>query len=68
MNNIIQYKGYIGTVEFSEEDGLLFGKVLGLRALLSYEGDTVQSLIEDFHAVVDDYLALREEGTYVSAR
>ncbi len=64
MNNIIQYKGYIGTVEFSEEDGLLFGKVLGIRALLSYEGDTVQSLIEDFHAVIDDYLALcEEEGT-----
>ena len=28
MNNTIQYKGYVGSVEFSEEDNLFFGKVL----------------------------------------
>ena len=38
MNNTMQYKGYVGSVEFSEADGLFFGKVLGIRALISYEG------------------------------
>ena len=27
MNNTIQYKGYVGSVEFSEEDGIFYGKV-----------------------------------------
>ena len=39
MNNTIQYKGYVGSVEFSEEDGIFYGKVLGIRSLISYEGD-----------------------------
>ena len=38
MSNTIEYKGYVGSVEFSEEDGLFFGKVMGVRALISYEG------------------------------
>ena len=40
MNNTMEYKGYVGSVEFSEEDGLFYGKVMGIRALLSYEGMT----------------------------
>ena len=63
MNNTIQYKGYLGSVEFSEEDGIFYGKVMGIRSLISYEGTTAQELIDDFHTAVDDYLALcAEEG------
>ena len=61
MNNTLEYRGYIGSVEFSEEDSLFFGKVLGIRALISYEGENAQDLVEDFHGAVDDYLALCEE-------
>ena len=56
MNNTIEYKGYIGSVEFSEADQILFGKVQGIRSLISYEGNTVSELLEDFHGAVDDYL------------
>ena len=43
---------------------MLFGKVQGIRSLISYEGTTVQELLDDFHGAVDDYLALcAEEGT-----
>ena len=63
MNNTMEYKGYVGSVEFSETDQLLFGKVQGIRSLISYEGTTVSELIEDFHGAVDDYLELcSEEG------
>ena len=57
----MEYKDYIGSVEFSEKDGLFFGKVQGIRSLISYEGATASELIEDFHGAVDDYLALCEE-------
>ena len=61
MNNIIRYKGYVGSVEFSENDGVFFGKVQGIRSLISYEGTDAKELISDFHGAVDDYLALCEE-------
>ena len=48
MNNTMEYKGYVGSVEFSEEDGLFYGKVMGIRALISYEGTTAHELIDDF--------------------
>ena len=60
MNNTMQYKGYVGSVEFSEADGLFFGKVLGIRALISYEGTNAAELVADFHDAVDDYLSLCE--------
>ena len=56
----MQYKGYVGSVEFSEADGLFFGKVLGIRALISYEGTNAAELVADFHGAVDDYLSLCE--------
>ena len=65
MKNTMEYKGYVGSVEFSEADGLFFGKVLGIRALVSYEGTNARELIEDFHSAVDDYLLLCEaEGIH----
>ena len=64
MNNTMEYKGYIGSVEFSEADGVFFGKVQGIRSLISYEGTNAAELVEDFHGAVDDYLELcAEEGS-----
>ena len=63
MNSIFEYKGYVGSVEFSENNNILFGKVQGIRSLISYEGTTVRELIDDFHGAVDDYLlSCDEEG------
>ena len=54
MNNTVMYKGYVGSVDFSADDQLLFGKVQGIRSLISYEGKSVGELIEDFHEAVDE--------------
>ena len=62
MKNTMVYKGYIGSVEFSEEDGLFFGKVQGIRSLISYEGESAAELVSDFHGAVDDYLSFCEES------
>ena len=56
MNNIIEYKNYVGSVEFSESDGLFYGKVQGIRALISYEGYNATELVADFHNAIDEYL------------
>lgn len=62
MSNTMEYKNYIGSVDFSEADGVFFGKVMGIRTLISYEGTTAKELVKDFHDAVDDYLALCEEA------
>ena len=64
MNNTIQYKGYVGSIEFSEEDKIFYGKVLGIRSLISYEGENATELIDDFQVdgVVD--LVLQACHTY----
>jgi predicted HicB family RNase H-like nuclease len=53
----LKYKGYIGSVEFSEEDNCLFGKVLGMpKDVISYEGSNIDELKSDFEAGIDSYL------------
>lgn len=58
----MNYKGYIGSIEVNVDDNCLFGKVLALPhdTMISYEGQTVAELQEDFHGAVDDYLAFCE--------
>ena len=63
LKNTLEYKGYIGTIEYSEEDAVFFGKVTGIQALLSYEGCDETSLVADFQNVIDEYLEMcRKEG------
>ena len=38
------YKGYLGSVEFSEENEIFFDRGLGIRSLISYEGDNVKDI------------------------
>lgn len=53
----LKYKGYSGTVEYSEEDNCLFGKAIGMnKNLITYEGKTVEELKADFEAGIDLYL------------
>lgn len=63
MSNTMRYRGYVGSVEFSENDGVFYGKVLGIHSLISYEGANAMELVDDFHGAVDDYLAMcKDEG------
>ena len=52
----LEYKGYTGSIEYSPEDDLLYGKVMGIRGLISFEGETGKLLEEDFKEAIDTYL------------
>ena len=57
------YKGYLGSVAFSEKDNVFFGKIEGINGLVNFEGESVRELTEAFHEAVDDYLAFcKDEG------
>ena len=62
---IMEYKGYTGSIEFSAEDNVYFGKIIDIRSLISYECENKEQLFEDFKGSVDDYLTLCEENGIV---
>ena len=59
--NTLKYKDFLGSVNFSEKDGVFFGKIEGIDGLVNFEGESVKELTEAFHEAVDDYLAYCEE-------
>lgn len=56
MANTLEYKGYSGSAEYSAEDEVFHGKLLGLRALVMFESETAVGLKNAFEEAVDDYL------------
>jgi len=62
-DNALEYKGYTGSVEYSAADHCFFGKILGIRALVTYEGLDVDTIEREFQESVDEYLDLcTQEG------
>lgn len=54
--NAMNHKGYTARIEFDERDNIFVGRVLGLRAMISFHGETVSELHEAFEAAIDDFL------------
>ena len=44
MKDVLNYKGFIGSVHFSADDKVFFGKVEGINDLVTFEGETVKEL------------------------
>jgi len=54
----VKYKGYTAVLKADEERGILFGQVLGLRDVITFQAETVSQAIKEFHISVDTYLEL----------
>jgi predicted HicB family RNase H-like nuclease len=54
--NTMTYQGYTARIEFDERDNIFWGKVLGIDDSITFEGDTVVQLTQDFHNAIDFYL------------
>lgn len=44
----LTYRGYTARVEFDERDDIFVGRVLGIRAIIGFHGDTVAALKAEF--------------------
>ena len=58
MKDILQYKGFIGSVHYSAADECFFGKIEGIDDLVSFEGNDVQGIKKEFQEAVEDYREL----------
>jgi len=56
MSNTIEYKGYIGTIEYSSQDKCFFGKLNMINDLVTFEADNANELENNFKNVVDEYI------------
>ena len=56
MSEIASYKGFTGSMDVSDEDDCLFGKILFINDLITYEGQTVAELKRAFKEAVDGYI------------
>ena len=56
MKDVLKHKGYTGSVRYSAEDHVLYGKVEYVRSLITFEGTDVASLEQAFVEAVDGYL------------
>ena len=57
----MEYKGYIGKIEVDEEAGILYGEVINIRDVITFEGQSVEEAQRAFRESVDDYLAFCAE-------
>ena len=60
MSTMLEYKGYLGSVEYSDEDEVLHGRLEFIRDLVTYEGKDAKGIRTAFQQAVDDYLELCE--------
>lgn len=63
MSNLMEYRGYHAKIQFSEEDDVFFGRVIGINDVISFDGKSIQELKTAFREAIDDYLAIcKEQG------
>ena len=58
MKDIMLYKDYFGSVHYSTEDEVFFGKIEGINDSISFEGSSVAKLKAAFEEAVEDYIEL----------
>ena len=39
--NTMSHKGYTARVEYDERDNILVGRILGIRSIINFHGETV---------------------------
>ena len=55
--NSMNHEGYTARIEYDERDNIFVGRLLGIRAIISFHGQTVKELRKEFEHAVNDYLA-----------
>ena len=54
--DLIQYKGYSCRPEYSADDHIFFGRIIGIRDVVYFQSENAKDIEKEFHEAVDDYL------------
>jgi predicted HicB family RNase H-like nuclease len=61
MNNTLTYKGFTAKVEFSADDNVFFGRLLGTKDIVTFHAETVEELKDSMRETVDFYIETCEK-------
>lgn len=56
MSNLLEYNGYHAKIEFSSEDEIFIGRVIGINDVIAFDGESISELKDMFHASIDNYI------------
>lgn len=56
--DLITYNGFYGSVHYSSDDEVFYGKIEGVADLVTFEGDSVSALKNAFQESVEEYVSL----------
>lgn len=63
MSDLLEHRGYLGSVHYSKEDNVLHGRLEFIRDLVTYEAQDLVGLKAAFQESIDDYLQFcRDHG------
>lgn len=54
--SVMRYKGYTAQPEYSAEDRIFYGTILGIGDAVDFQSANAKDLEDEFHKAVDDYL------------
>ena len=54
---MIEYKGYVGKIEYDDEAGIFHGEVINVRDVITFQGESAADLKKAFAESVDDYVS-----------
>ncbi|WP_200817586.1 type II toxin-antitoxin system HicB family antitoxin [Calothrix rhizosoleniae] len=55
------YKGYTASIEVDVDAGILFGRILDIKDVITFKARTIDEARQEFQNSVDEYLAFCEE-------
>jgi len=61
MNNTLEYKGFRSKIEYSSDDNLFVGRLIGIKDIVTFHGETVSELRLEMEATVDFYIEVCEK-------
>jgi len=53
---MMEYKGYVGIVEFDEKAEIFHGDVINTRDVITFQGTSVKEIEKAFKDSIDDYI------------
>ena len=61
IGQFVEYKGYVGSIEYDLEDRIYYGQLLDIDDSVGYHADNIISLEKSYHEAVEDYIELKKE-------
>lgn len=61
IGQFIEYKGYVGSIEYDSKNNIYYGGLLNIRDFVDYKANNVEELYRHYHESVDDYIEFIKE-------